>query len=93
MLRLKGELLSAQCPVRREEVLASLREAIAVAQRQGASFPGLRAAISLARLLAATGDIENAYTVLQPACVSIREGSQLTDIRTAQALLADLKRR
>ncbi|WP_349607601.1 AAA family ATPase [Cupriavidus sp. DF5525] len=93
MLRLKGELLAAQCPVRREEALASLREAIAVAQRQGASFLGLRAAISLARLLAATGDIENAYTVLQPACESIREGSELTDVRTAQALLADLKSR
>lgn len=93
MLRLKGELLATRHPMQRNEALVTLHEAIAVAQRQGAGLPGLRAAISLARQLAAAGDIQHACAVLQPACDSIREGSDLTDVRTAQTLLAKLKNR
>jgi len=93
MLRLKGELLAARRPARPEESLPSLREAVAVAQRQGAALPGLRAAISLARQLAATGEIREAYAGLQAACDGIREGSRLSDMRTAQGLLAELKAR
>jgi len=93
MLRLKGELLATRSPARREEALVSIREAVAVAQRQGALFPGLRAALSLARELAAVGDMQDAYTVLQPACDSIREGNELADMRAAQVLLADLRNR
>ena len=93
MLRVKAELLVALSHARREEALASLREAITVARRQGAGLPRLRAAISLARQLAESGDIEDAYAVLQPACESIRERSGLADVRTAHALLHDLTNR
>ncbi|MEM5436727.1 hypothetical protein [Paraburkholderia diazotrophica] len=93
MLRLKGELLAAQRSARCEEGLALIREAVVVAQRQGACFPGLRAAISLARQLASTGDFHSACAVLQPACEAISEGSGLTDARVARALLAELRNR
>jgi DNA-binding SARP family transcriptional activator/predicted ATPase len=93
MLRLKGELLATRQLAQRNEALATLHEAVALAQRQGASLPGLRAALSLARQLAATGDIQNAYAVLQPACDGIIEGSHLIDIRAAQTLLTELKQR
>lgn len=81
-------LSQCRCPA-----LASLREAITVARRQGAGLPRLRAAISLARQLAESGDIEDAYAVLPPACESIRERSELADVRTAHALLNDLTNR
>ncbi|MEM5388167.1 AAA family ATPase [Paraburkholderia phymatum] len=93
MLRLKGELLAAQRTARCEEGLAFIREAVMVAQRQGACFPGLRAAISLARRLASTGDFDHACAVLQPACEAISEGNGLTDVRVARALLAEFKSR
>jgi DNA-binding SARP family transcriptional activator/predicted ATPase len=93
MLRLKGELLAAQSRTRHEEAFACLREAVSVAQRQGASLPGLRAAASLARHLAEKGESANAYAVLQPACEIISEGHELADMRAAQTLLADLKNR
>jgi DNA-binding SARP family transcriptional activator/predicted ATPase len=91
MLRLKGELLATQRFAQRNEALAALHEAVALAQRQGASLPGLRAALSLARQLVATGDIQSAYSVLQPACDGIIEGSNLIEVRTAQTLLAELR--
>ena len=93
MLRVKAELLVALPHARREEALAFLCEAITVARRQGAGLPRLRAASALARQLAETGDIEDAYAVLQPACESIRERSELVDVRTAHALLNDLTNR
>ncbi|WP_258234433.1 AAA family ATPase [Cupriavidus pinatubonensis] len=93
ILRLKAELLATGDFAQQDEILAILLEAIAIAQRQGASLPALRAALSLARQLAATGDMRNAYAVLQPACDSIMEGGNLADIGTARRLLAEIKQR
>ncbi|MEI5995860.1 AAA family ATPase [Paraburkholderia bengalensis] len=93
MLRIKGELLAARWPARRDEALACMREAIVIAQMQGAQSALLRAAVSLARQLASSGDMESALSVLLPACEGVREGSELADSRTAQALLDQLNSR
>jgi DNA-binding SARP family transcriptional activator/predicted ATPase len=91
MLRLKGELLAMLAHSRLPEAETCFREAIAVADKQGAKLPKLRSAMSLARLLADIGEARNACSVLQPACEVITQGRDLSDLKAARALLANLK--
>ncbi|HYZ33968.1 MAG TPA: hypothetical protein VE684_16990, partial [Crenalkalicoccus sp.] len=78
LLHQLGETASAE---------AALREARARAAAQGAVWFGLRAAVSLARLLAETGRREAAREVLAPEAEA--EGPCM-DLREARALLAEL---
>jgi DNA-binding SARP family transcriptional activator/predicted ATPase len=91
MLRVKGDLLALLSKARLQEANACFREAINVAQRQGAKLPQLRAAMSLARLLVGRGEAAQALALLQPAYDAITEGRELTDLKAAAALLAELR--
>jgi len=91
VLRLKGELLLMLSKSRRREAEASFRDAIKVAHRQRARLPHLKAAMSMARLLIAKGDSEQALMLLEPACGGISANRGLADVQSAQALLAQLR--
>jgi predicted ATPase len=66
ILRLKGELLTMLSKPRLREAKACYREAIEVADKQGAKLPKLRVAMSFARLLAAKGEAAQARALLRP---------------------------
>ena len=91
MLRLKGELLAMLSKSKLLEAEACFREAIAAADSQGARLPKLRSSVSLARLLAGKGRAAKARAVLQPAYEAITEGLDLSDLKAAAMLLADLR--
>jgi DNA-binding SARP family transcriptional activator/predicted ATPase len=89
MLRLKGELLLLRSRSGLREAEACFREAIEVAERQGAKVPKLRAAMSIARLLAGRGDTRAALSLLRPAYDTISGGRDLADMKIAAALIAE----
>jgi tetratricopeptide (TPR) repeat protein len=89
--RLKGELLLlAGAP--ESEAEKSLREAIAIAQRQEARSWELRAATSLARLLGKQGRGAEALAMLAEICNWFTEGFDTADLRDAKALLEELSK-
>jgi predicted ATPase len=83
--RLKGQALAMSGAA--EEAEASIREAIAIAGRQGALALRLRAAIALARLLRARGDAAAAQACLAPVYAEFTEGFGTRDLTEARALL------
>jgi predicted ATPase len=90
VLRLKGELLVLLSKSRRREAEACMREAIDVADKQGAKLPKLQAAMSCAKLLVSEGEAAQARALLKPAYDAITEGRELADLRAAAAMLAQL---
>jgi predicted ATPase len=88
--RLKGELLLAAGEPDQEQAEPSFREAIAIARRQSARSWELRAATSLARLLARQGRREEARGLLAPVYSWFTEGFGTKDVREAKALLDGL---
>jgi predicted ATPase len=91
-LRLKGELLRRGDGGVRAIAAAErcLVAAIDTARRQGALFWELRAATSLARLLAGSGDRDAARTTLAPVAARFTQGLAMPDMVAAAALLRDL---
>jgi predicted ATPase len=87
--RLGGELLLLACRPE-NEAEASMRRAIAIAQRQEAKGWELRAATSLARLLRKQGRIAEARDVLAPVYSWFTEGLDTADLKDADALLEQL---
>src|SRR5208283_2459887 len=84
--RLKGELLLlAGAP--ESDAEASMRRAIAIAQRQDAKGWELRAATSLARLLRKQGRIAESRELLTPVYNWFTEGFDTADLKDAKALL------
>lgn len=91
MLRVKGELLLLQGgSQRRAQAEDHFGQALEVAAAQGALGFELRAATSLARLLADDGQAETARAVLGSVVARCVEGRQQPDLRLADALLAQL---
>ena len=88
MLRLQGEFLLLQGE--EKAARACLERALAMAQEYGATLHGLRAALSLARLLLRVGEPGEARSLLEDACGRFTEGAGLTDYQAAQGLLAQL---
>jgi tetratricopeptide (TPR) repeat protein len=88
VLRLKGWLLILQGEPDRAE--ATLRKAIAVARVQEAKSWELRAATTLARLLASRGDQVEALALLAPIHDWFSEGRDTRDLKEAAELLAEL---
>jgi len=88
MLRLRGEFLLLQGE--EEAARASMERALTLAQGEGATLHGLRAALSLARLLVRVGEGEKARTLIEEARARFAEGSGLSDDQAAEALLAQL---
>jgi adenylate cyclase len=90
LLRLRGSTLLAARPAAVDEAEGSYRDAIAVAQRQGARSLELRAATSLARLLQSKGKSEQARGLLAPVYGWFTEGLDTADLREAKTLLDGL---
>ena len=88
MLRLRGELLN----VSGESVAAeaSLRDAIALAEQQGAKLFELRACASLARLWRDQGKRTEARQLLAPLYAWFTEGFEAPDLVEARGLLDEL---
>ncbi|MDX2169992.1 MAG: adenylate/guanylate cyclase domain-containing protein [Deltaproteobacteria bacterium] len=89
LLRLRAALLAARGD-QASDVAAAYREAIATAQRDGTRLLERRAAIALARLLAAGGQRDEARALLAPLQASFSEGFDTSDHRDAAAVLAAL---
>jgi predicted ATPase len=90
VLRLKGELLAMLSKSKRREAEACMRQAIDVAHEQGAKLPKLQAVMSCAKLLVSKGEAAQARALLKPAYDAITEGRELTDLKAAAAMLAEL---
>ncbi len=71
----------------------SFREAIAIAQQQGAKFFELRAALDLARHWRAQGKPDEARDLLAPVYGWFTEGFDRLDLKEAKALLDELPQR
>jgi class 3 adenylate cyclase/predicted ATPase len=85
LLRLQGELLRASGDAGAAE--ATFRQALGIAQEQGARAFELRTAASLARLLADQGRAAEALPPLQAAYEAFQEGFATRDLTEARELL------
>jgi predicted ATPase len=89
--RVRGELLLIAGGTAYEtEAEACFREALAVARRQEARSFELRAATSLARLMANYGRYAEAYHTLDPVLAWFTEGFSTADLQGAKTLLEEL---
>jgi hypothetical protein len=89
--RLKGELRLA-CDVGADSqrlAESDFRTAIRLADAQGAHQLGLRAAVSLARLLKRAGQGPEGVRLILDARGHLAEGADLPDMREADALIAE----
>jgi class 3 adenylate cyclase/tetratricopeptide (TPR) repeat protein len=86
--QLKGRLLVKS---NSEEAEKSFRTSIEIARRQSAKSPELQATTSLARLLAKQGRREEARVMLAEIYGWFTEGFGTADLKSAQALLDELK--
>src|SRR6266508_1543075 len=91
LIRLEGELRLAAAPDDVAEALDCFRRAIEIARSQAARSWELRAALSLARLLVAEGQRDEAKRTLA-VYDWFTEGLDTADLREAKALLEDLAR-
>ena len=89
--RLRGSILLAAHPDAVDAAERSFRQAIAVAQRQNARSWELRATTSLSRLLQGQNRKEEARALLADICAWFTEGFDTLDLRTANALLHELR--
>ena len=86
----KGELLLARNQSNAAEAEQSFRTAIEIARRQSARSAELRAATSLARLLAKHGRRDEARAMLAQIYGWFTEGFDTADLKDAKALLDEL---
>jgi predicted ATPase len=87
-LRVKGELLLLRGePGAEATAEGHFRQALDLAQQQGALSWELRAATSLARLLSDRGRSADATALLQPVYDRFTEGFATADLKAAKALL------
>ena len=84
--RLKGELLLAQGSSDSCEAQACVREALAVARRQGARALELRAASSLCRMLQMGGEAQAGQALLGEVLAGFDEGFATRDVMAARRL-------
>ena len=90
LLRVKAKVLLSLPSPNVEEAEILLRESLKLAVRNGAIAWELRAAIDLAKLLAARSQREKAKQLLRSSLDRFAEGSKTADIRTADRLLKTL---
>jgi predicted ATPase len=88
--RVEGELHRAQGNM--EAAVECLQRAMAVARRQQARLPELRAAVSLANLWREGGRRDDAYNLVSPLYAWFTEGAATPDLRAAASLLDQLAR-
>jgi tetratricopeptide (TPR) repeat protein len=85
--RVRGDVLAERDPGAAE---AAYREALRIAQGQGARTFELQAAHALARLLTAAGRPADAHAVLAPALDGLAPTAEMPEIAEAQALMKRL---
>ena len=85
--RVRGDVLAERDPAAAE---AAYREALRIAESQGARTFELQAAHALARLLTAAGHPADAHAVLAPALEGFAPTPEMPEIAEAQALLSRL---
>jgi predicted ATPase len=90
--RRKGELLRASDGANQAAAEACFRWAIDIAQAQSARSLELRAATSLACLLAGQGKRREAHELLAPIYGCFTEGFETADLKDAKALLDELSK-
>jgi predicted ATPase len=88
--RLEGELLLQRSASEADAAEQKFRHALGLARKRGEKSLALRAAMSLARLLASRGDAHTARSFLAPAYECFTEGFDTADLIAAKALLAEL---
>ncbi len=91
LFRLRGEALLAQSRGNDGQAETAFRQAVALAGQQSCRPLELRAATSLARLLADDSRREEARDVLAPVYAAFTEGFDKPDLVEAKALLAALR--
>ena len=92
LLRVRAELvLLEEAPEAKNKAESALRQALALAHRQGALSWELRAATSLARLLRDQARTTEARSALQPVFQRFTEGFDTTDLKQANALLDSVR--
>jgi predicted ATPase len=89
--RRKGEVVLCLSDPDRAEAEKCFRQAIAVAQAQGAKLWELRAATSLARFWAEQGRRAESHDLLAPIYDWFTEGFDTIDLKEARALLEELR--
>jgi predicted ATPase len=89
--RVKGDLLRHLDEPHTAAAEACYRQAIKIAQGQGAKTLELRAATSLAQLWAEQGERRKAYDLLAPVYGWFTEGFDTADLKDAKALLSELR--
>ncbi len=89
LLRLRGWILILRGDL--EQAAATLRKALTVARRQRAKSWELRAAATLARLLASRGNPAEALALLAPVYNWFTEGRDTRDLKEAAQLLVELR--
>jgi predicted ATPase/class 3 adenylate cyclase len=85
--RVRAGLLLCQAAANGVEAERELKSALEVARSQGARMLELRAACTLARLLAEARRRTEAFELLRPACAAITEGRDNADVVAARSLL------
>ncbi len=90
LLRVKGSVLLAMPQPIDEDAERCFMQSLDCSRRIGARAWELRTAIDLAELRAAQGRREAARAVLQPVLEQFLEGSDTTDLKVAERLLATL---
>jgi predicted ATPase len=88
--RIEGELLLRRSEPAPDEAERCFRRAIELARARAEKSLELRAATSLARLLAARGRRDDARNILAPTYGWFTEGFDTADLRAAKALLAEI---
>jgi predicted ATPase len=91
LLRAKGGILLLLPEPARDDAEACFRQGLELSRRQGARAWELRAAIDLAKLLAARADSDGARELLRPVFERFEEGLGTADLKTAERLLATLR--
>ena len=89
LLRIKSQILATQDDC--ESAMTYLTEALTVAREQSALAWELRSAMALARLLAEDGQRDQARHTLALVYDRFTEGFETADLRSARALLEDLR--
>jgi predicted ATPase len=91
LYRFQGDLWRQQAVIDGLQLEVCFRQALDVAQHQGAKTLELRAATSLARLWQQRGEREAAYALLAPIYRWFTEGFGAADLREAAVLLEELR--
>jgi hypothetical protein len=91
LLRIKADILSALSPTDTAEVEACLESSLQLARLQSALSLELRSGMSLARLWAANGKVDEAQSLLASIHSRFTEGFHTSDLIGAASLLDELR--